>query len=306
MRENHAQSFASATTYRETAKRAASTMSEQTISNPDLGRLRALIYAQAGINLGADKRTMLELRLRPRLRSLTLNSYREYCEYVFSGLGQRDELVHLLDAVTTNKTDFFREPSHFEYLTKKALPEMMQGNRGGRPLLFWSAGCSSGEEPYTLAMVLSEYANTRPGLRFKILATDLCTTVLAKASRGIYNVVEAGPLPKDLRLKYFLRSRDRESDELRVVPELRELVEFRRLNFMDSDYGIAEKADAIFCRNVIIYFDRTTQELILKKLAQQLAAGGYLFLGHSETLHGLDVALAPIAPAAYRKPDGRS
>jgi chemotaxis protein methyltransferase CheR len=279
---------------------------EQTISNPDLGRLRSLIYAQSGINLGPDKRTMLELRLRPRLRSLTLNSYREYCEYVFSGQGQRDELIHLLDAITTNKTDFFREPGHFDYLTKKALPEMMQENRGGRPLLLWSAGCSSGEEPYTLSMVLSEYANTHPGMRFKVLATDLCTTVLAKASRGVYNAVEADPLPKDLRLKYFLRSRDRESNELRVVPELRELVEFRRLNFMDSDYRIAEKADAIFCRNVIIYFDRPTQEQILKKLAQQLAPGGYLFLGHSETLHGLDVALTPMGPAAYRKTHDRT
>jgi chemotaxis protein methyltransferase CheR len=279
---------------------------EQTISNPDLGRLRSLIYAQSGIHLGADKRTMLELRLRPRLRSLTLNSYREYCEYVFSGQGQRDELVHLLDAVTTNKTDFFREPGHFEYLTKKALPEMMQGNRGGRPLLFWSAGCSSGEEPYTLSMVLSEYANAHPELRFKVLATDLCTTVLTKASLGIFSAEAANAVPKDLRKKYFLRSRDRGSNELRVVPELRELVEFRRLNFMDSDYGIAEKADAIFCRNVIIYFDRATQEQILQRLSQQLAAGGYLFLGHSETLHGLDVALTPIAPAAYRKTHDRT
>jgi chemotaxis protein methyltransferase CheR len=281
-------------------------MNEQTISNPDLGRLRSLIYAQSGIRLGADKRTMLELRLRPRLRSLTLNSYREYCEYVFSGPGRRDELVHLLDAVTTNKTDFFREPGHFEYLTKKALPEIMRGNRGGRPLFFWSAGCSSGEEPYTLSMVLSQYANAHPGLRFKVLATDLCTTVLTKASLGIFSAGAVEPVPRDLRLKYFLRSRDRGSDELRVVPELRELVEFRRLNFMDSDYGIAEKADAIFCRNVIIYFDRATQEQILKKLAERLAPGGYLFLGHSETLHGLDVALTPIGPAAYRKPDGRT
>jgi len=278
----------------------------QSISNPDLSRLRTLIHTQAGINLGADRKTMLELRLRPRLRELELNSYGEYCEYLFSGQGQKQEMVHLLDAITTNKTDFFREPGHFDYLTKKALPEMMKGNANGRPLVVWSAGCSSGQEPYTLTIVLSEYAKAHPGFRFKVLATDLCTTVLEKANLAIFDSEVVEPVPIELRRRYFLRSRDRASNLLRVVRELRDFVEFRRLNFMDSDYGLTEKADILFCRNVIIYFDRPTQEQILQKLAQQLVPGGYAFLGHSETLHGLDVPLTPSGPAVYRKAHARS
>jgi chemotaxis protein methyltransferase CheR len=289
-------------------KRGSSTMRDggQSISNSDMGRLRTLIYAQSGINLSVEKKTMLELRLRHRLHALSISSYREYCDYLFSASGQREEIVPLLDAVSTNKTDFFREPDHFEYLKAKVLPEMMQGNAGGRPLLAWSAGCSSGEEPYTLAIVLSEYARLHPGLRFRVLATDLCTTVLEKARLAVFNAEGVAPIPAELRQRYFLRSRDQASKQMRIVPELRDLVEFRRLNFMESDYGLREKMDVIFCRNVIIYFDRVTQEQILQKLTCQLAPGGTVFLGHSETLSGLDVSLVSVGPSTYRKPHGRA
>jgi chemotaxis protein methyltransferase CheR len=262
-----------------------------------------MIHEQAGIVLGPDKKTMLELRLRPRMRTLQMDSYADYCKYLFGRLGQVQELSHLLDAVTTNKTDFFREPAHFDYLAKKALPDLTSRKESGKPLLIWSAGCSTGEEPYTLAMVLSEYALANPGFRFSILATDLCTTVLAKARLGIFDTDAVGPVSQDLRRKYLMRSRDKQADAWRVVPELRDLVEFRHLNFMDAHYAVPEKADAIFCRNVIIYFDRRTQEQILTKLAGHLVPGGYAFLGHSETLHGLNVPLLPIAPALYRKSD---
>jgi chemotaxis protein methyltransferase CheR len=150
-------------------------------------------------------------------------------------------------------------------------------------------------------MVLSEYAETHPGFRFRILATDVSTTVLAKADRGVYTKEVVAPVPEAFKLKYLLRSRDRSSEQVRVSPELRRLVEFRRLNFIDSDYGIAEKADAIFCRNVIIYFDRPTQERILGRLADHLVPDGYMFVGHSETLHDMDLPLTPVAPALYRK-----
>jgi chemotaxis protein methyltransferase CheR len=271
-----------------------------------MGRLRTLIYVQSGINLSAEKKTMLELRLRPRLRALAIDSFQEYCDYLFSGAGQREEIVSLLDAVSTNKTDFFREPGHFDFLTTKALPEMMQGGAGARPLLVWSAGCSSGEEPYTLSIVLSEYARSHPGFRFRVLATDLCTTVLEKARLAVFNAEAVTPVPGELRRRYFMRSRDHKAKQMRIVPELRELVEFRRLNFMDSDYGLTERMDVIFCRNVIIYFDRVTQEQILQKLTNQLAPGGTMFLGHSETLSGLDVPLVPVGPSSYRKPHGQA
>jgi chemotaxis protein methyltransferase CheR len=265
-----------------------------------------MIREQAGIVLGPDKKTMLELRLRPRLRVLHMESYADYCRYLFGRQGQEQELTNLLDAVTTNKTDFFREPAHFDYLVKLALPDLVKRKEPGKPLLIWSAGCSTGEEPYTLAMVLSEYAAVNPDFRFNILATDLCTTVLAKAKLGIFDTDAVGPVTQDLRRKYLMRSRDKQVDAWRVVPELRNHIEFRRLNFMDAHYSVAEKADAIFCRNVIIYFDRPTQEQILTKLTSHLAPGGYAFLGHSETLHGLNVPLVSIAPALYRKNDARN
>jgi chemotaxis protein methyltransferase CheR len=271
------------------------------LSNSDFARLRELIYAESGINLNAEKKTMLEIRLKRRLQSLSASSIAEYCDYVFEPGGKESELVHLIDAVTTNKTDFFREADHFDYLASTALPELAARRRAGRKCLVWSAGCSTGEEPYTLAMVLSEYAETCPGFRFSLLATDICTAVLSKARMGIYKSELVRPVPQGLRRKYLMRSRDPESDLHRVVPELRDLIEFRRLNFMDADFGLPEPPEIIFCRNVIIYFDRATQVRVLQRLTAQMAAGGYFFAGHSESLQNMDLPLAPVATAVYRK-----
>jgi chemotaxis protein methyltransferase CheR len=274
---------------------------DETISKSDFGRLRGLIHTQSGISLSPDKKTMLELRIKKRLRSLNLDSYSAYCDYLFSGHNHREEIVHLIDVVSTNKTDFFREPDHFDFLVQKAVPELMANNTSGRPLLVWSAGCSSGEEPYTLAMVLSQYALTHSGFRFKVLATDISVTILNKAERGVFTLEVLRPVSQELQRRYFMRSRDRTSNLARVVPELRQLIEFRRLNFMDEDFGLPQPADAIFCRNVIIYFDRATQERIMQKLAAQLVPGGFAFVGHSETLHDMNLPLVPIAPALYQK-----
>ncbi len=276
------------------------------LSNADFGRLRRLIYMQAGIDLSASKKTMLELRIKRRLRTLSLNSYSQYCEYLFAHHGQKEEIIHLIDVVTTNKTDFFREAGHFEILVQKAVPEAWARNASGRQLLIWSAACSTGEEPYTLAMVLNDYALAHPGFRFRVLATDISTTVLAKAKLGVYSYEVVRPVPHDMQRRYFMRSRDPESKVARVVPELRQLVEFRRLNFMDSEFGLSERADIIFCRNALIYFDRPTQEQILQKLTRHLVPAGYLFVGHAETLHDMDIPLAPVAPALYRKADAGS
>jgi chemotaxis protein methyltransferase CheR len=277
---------------------------DEVISARDYARLRKLIYDKAGIALGSERRTMLEVRIKRRLKELSILTYSEYCDYLFSQRGMEQELVQLIDVVTTNKTDFFREPRHFDFLTTTALPTLSSSMAYGRPLLVWSAGCSTGEEPYTLAMVMSEYAATHPGFRFRIMATDISNPVLEKAAKGVYSSGDVGPVPAALKARYLMRSRDRSSDRVRVVPELRRLVEFRRLNFMDDDYGIAEKAQAIFCRNVIIYFDRPTQQRILRNLTGYLEPGGYLFVGHAETLHELDLPLTPVAPALYRKTDG--
>jgi chemotaxis protein methyltransferase CheR len=277
---------------------------EESISGRDYARLCELIYEQAGIHLGTERKTMLEVRIKRRLKILNLQSYSEYCDYLFGHMGLKDEIVHLIDVVTTNKTDFFRESGHFDYLTGKMLPDLAE-RFAGRHFAIWSAGCSTGEEPYTMAIVLSEYALTHPGFRFRILASDISNLVLAKAELGIYTNEVVAPVAPLLRKKYFMRSRDRDSNQVRVAPELRKLIEFRRLNFMDADYGLSEKVDAIFCRNVIIYFDRPTQERILQKLSGYLLPGGFMFVGHAETLHDMKLPLEPVAPALYRRVDGR-
>ncbi|HTW80174.1 MAG TPA: CheR family methyltransferase [Terracidiphilus sp.] len=279
---------------------------EQVISSGDFSRLRRLIYDETGIALGTGKQIMLEGRIRRRLKTLEIHSYREYCDYLFSDQGLQEELVHLIDAVTTNKTDFFREPRHFDFLVSQVLPEHIAGRESHRPFLLWSAGCSSGEEPYTLAMVLSEYGLTHPGFAFRILATDVSTTVLHKAALGVYSADAVRPVPQSLKVRYLMHGRKGNIDRVRVVPELRRVIDLRRLNFMDSDYGIQEKFDVIFCRNVIIYFDRPTQQSILERITQCLRPGGHLFMGHAETLHELDLPVKPVAPALYRRTNGRT
>jgi chemotaxis protein methyltransferase CheR len=277
---------------------------DESISGKDYARLCGLIYDEAGIHLGTERKTMLEVRIKRRLKILNLQSYSEYCDYLFGHEGLKDEITHLIDVVTTNKTDFFREPKHFNFLADHALPELTERN-GGRPFLIWSAGCSTGEEPYTMAIVLSEYALAHPGFRFRIMASDISNIVLDKAEMGVYTNAVVAPVQPQLRKKYFMRSREPGSDQVRVVPELRRSIEFRRLNFMDADFGVSEKLDAIFCRNVIIYFDRATQERILLKLSNCLHPGGYMFVGHAETLHDMNLPLTAVAPALYRRNNGR-
>lgn len=274
------------------------------LSDDDLLSLSTFIYDTCGIKMPPSKKVMLESRLQKRLRALGMKSFRGYREYLFSDEGRINELTHCIDAVTTNKTDFFREPSHFEYLTGQALPALI-GSGGGilqRLYTVWSAGCSTGEEPYTLAMVLSEFAETWPGFDFSILATDISTRVLEKARLGVYDQDSVSPVPDNLRSKYLLRSKDRNKGLVRIVPGLREKIAFKRLNFMDNHFIIHEKVDAILCRNVIIYFDRSMQERLMNKFCRHLAPGGYLFLGHSESLNGMDVPLVSVAPTIYRMP----
>ena len=273
------------------------------LTGRDFERFSKLVYEQCGIKLPAHKQSMLEARLRKRLRALGLGSFEEYAELIFSGLAPAEELVSLIDVVTTNKTDFFREPAHFDFLVQTALPTLIDTTGAGmvRPLRIWSAGCSTGKEPYTLAMVLSEFRASHPGFSFEILGTDISTDVLDKAFKGIYAEEKAAPIPPALRRKYLLKSREPERRQVRIVPELRSLVRFRRLNFLDADYGLHESFDVIFCRNVLIYFDRPTQERLLGRFAGLLDPGNFLFLGHSETLLGLSLPLKQMAPSVYRR-----
>jgi chemotaxis protein methyltransferase CheR len=268
----------------------------------DFCRLGELIHNVSGIKVSDPKKTMIESRLQRRLKKLGMQSIQEYLNYLFSQDGMQDELINMIDEVTTNKTDFFREPGHFDFLTKHALPEMIEAHSEEihKRLTIWSAGCSSGEEPYTLAMVLSEFASQHR-LSFLILATDISKSMLEKAALAIYDAERIAPVPADLQKKYLLRGKDRAQQRFRVVPELRRLVKFRILNFMDIDFGFREPIDIIFCRNVIIYFDKKTQEELLRKFCKSLTSRGYIFMGHSETLFGMDLPLVQVAPTIYRK-----
>lgn len=275
------------------------------MSSRDFSRLSKFIHGECGIKVTDVKKTMLEARLQKRLRKLGFTSFVDYCDYLFSPQGLDQELSFMIDEVSTNKTDFFREPAHFEVLIDSAVPALIKtyGTGVRRRLMVWSAGCSSGEEPYTLAMVLKEYGERIEAFDFgfMILATDISTVVLKKAEAAIYDEERIAPVPHEFRRKYLLRSKDRARKVYRVVPELRSLIKFRRLNFMDNDFGFREPVDIIFCRNVMIYFDKPTQEKLLNNFCRALSPGGYLFMGHSETLFGMDLPLASVAPTVYKK-----
>jgi chemotaxis protein methyltransferase CheR len=272
------------------------------LSRRTFARFAEFITSELGIKMPESKLTMVQSRLLRRVRELQLNSVEHYCEYFFTS-SNADEREHFVNAITTNKTDFFREEEHFDSLTRVALPSLCctAGYRPGSRLNVWSAGCSSGQEPYTLAMVLSEYAIEHPGFDFAILGTDISTRVLNLAREGIYQESQTLPVPRELRKKYFWQSRDKSRGLVRVVPELRRKVTFQRLNFRDENYGVRDMFDVVFFRNVLIYFDKPTQEAVINKICRNLVPGGYFFAGHSKSLAGLDTDLGCVQTAVFRK-----
>lgn len=279
---------------------AARTSGLVSMADKEFKRLSDFIHTEVGIKLPLSKKVMVEARLQKRLRMLGKNGYRDYFDFLFSPEGLDEELVHLIDVITTNTTEFFREPRHFEIMTEQTLPLWRSQHGTGRPFRLWSAGCSTGEEPYTLCIVLSEFASRFAGFRFNVMATDISTRVLAMAQNGIYPEERLAKMSMELKRRYFLRSKDKAKRLVRVAPELRRIVDYRRLNFMDA-FAFPEPLDTIFCRNVMIYFDRATQERLLQKFCTQLLPGGFLFIGHSESLTGMDLPLHQHAPTVYRK-----
>jgi len=272
------------------------------LSPHDFSRLGAIIQDHCGIRMPPTKRTMVEGRLRRRVRALKLASMHDYCRYVLDEGALDSELVNLIDAVTTNKTDFFREIEHFRFLTERgldALSRLPHHPGRDRPLKCWSAACSTGAEPYTLAMLLHEHARAQSPFRFDIIATDICTEVLATAKLGIYPADMAGMIPKAIASRYVRRSRDREDPTIRLVPQIRQSVRFGHLNLMDADYPVATDMDVIFFRNILIYFDKPTQKAVLHRLCRHLRPGGFLFVGHSETIANMDLPLTQVASAIF-------
>ncbi|KAA9385416.1 protein-glutamate O-methyltransferase CheR [Neorhizobium galegae] len=271
------------------------------LSKRNFDLLSKYIYDYSGIKMPHSKLTMLEGRLRRRLRVTAMPTFDSYCDYLFKHGGIEAESIFLIDAVTTNKTDFFREPKHFDYMIQAALPDILK-TYPDRRIRTWSSACSTGAEPYTMAMVLSEFlSSSTPERDYFVLATDLSTDVLQKAQRGIYQSDLLAPVPADMMSKYVMRSSDSRRQEVRISPKLRSRVGFARLNLMDNAYPIGDPMHMIFCRNVLIYFDKPTQQHVLSRLCEALLPGGYLFIGHSETVTGFDLPIRQVANTVFKR-----
>jgi chemotaxis protein methyltransferase CheR len=270
----------------------------------DFQKLSKLIGDVVGIKLPPAKRLMVEGRLRKRMRALGYSKFDAYCNWLFRQDGLETELPHLINAVTTNKTDFFREPEHYEFLVRRMVPDLVAARSGeSSPLLkIWSAASSTGAEAYTTAMVLADLAAARRDFRFAILGTDISTNVLAQAERAVYPSEMLGPVPPNMRARYLMQARKPgPRPEVRIVPEIRRFVRFARLNLMDTSYPFDRDVDVIFLRNVLIYFERKDQEAVISRLVGHLRVGGYLILGHSESMIGSSVTMQQVAPAVFKR-----
>lgn len=276
----------------------------QRLSDQDFARVAKLVEETVGIHLPEHKRSMVELRVAKRARVLGMPNLAEYCAFVFDDAGSTIEQVPLIDAITTNKTDFFREAEHFVYLTQTVVPGIRERDKDAgtrRPFRVWSAGCSTGEEPYSIAMTLFDHAESHPPFDFSILATDVSSAVVRQALRAVYREEPACAVPVELRRKCLLRHKDHARGLVRIAPEVRSRVRFARHNLLSALPPDTDSFDVIFCRNVIIYFERHNQIKVLSQMARTLRPGGYLFVGHSETLHGMPLPFERVGPTLYRK-----
>lgn len=267
-------------------------------TDEDFSFLRKLITAQTSIQVTEMKREMVYGRVSRRLRQLGMTSFAEYCKLLQDK--QEDELGNLINSITTNLTSFFRESHHFDYLERVALPIILHSNAARRRIRIWSAGCSTGEEAYSVAITARQACHLFPGWDIKILATDIDTNVLEKAKQGVYPLADVERLPAVLRQRALLKGKSGHTEQVKVKDEIRNLVTFLPLNLTEG-WPMRGPFDAIFCRNVVIYFDRATQMTLFDRFADILAPGGFLFIGHSETLFGVSNRFELIGQTVYRK-----
>ena len=276
-------------------------MRELVLKDSEFEKFSRYVYNKCGINLHDGKKELVKARLGKILRQRDFRSFSQYYDYVLNDKSGH-ELLLLLDSISTNLTYFFRESQHFDFLRTKALPEIMNSKVSleDNNLRVWSAGCSSGEEAYSLAIAISEILHNREKWQIKILATDLSTKVLATANTGIYEKKKIDSVPHELRRRYFQKGDNRWKGYFRVKQEVRKKISFERLNFMEEFY-FNVPFDVIFCRNVMIYFDNPTKEALIGKFFQNLSNGGYLFAGHAESLTGLKHPFKYIQPSVYQR-----
>ena len=267
-----------------------------------------LVQAHTGIKLPATKRTMLEGRLRRRVRAAGCRSLDEYAAQVVQ-TQEGPEFDRLINAITTNKTEFFREPAHYEWLQNRIIPELVKTRKRSPAMIkLWSAACSTGAEAFSAAMVLQDLMIQRRDFQYAILGTDISTEVLAEAEAAIYPSAMMDQVWSDKRARYVMPAKDPRRDISRIAPELRQRVTFRQLNLTDSSYSVDGDVDVIFCRNVLIYFQREMQEAVVRKLASHLRPGGFLLLGHSESMAANGAPwLRQIGPTVLQAPaDGKN
>ena len=268
---------------------------EFSFTQKDFLFIRNLVADQTGISLSEAKSHLVYSRLSRRLRSLNISSFAQYCDYLTNG--ESDELTHFINAITTNLTAFFRENHHFEYLANTLLPKIFSSN-SNRRVRIWSAGCSTGEEPYSIAIVLRENMPSKGGWDVKVLATDLDTNVVAKAASGVYQESSINGISSQ-RVKRFF-SKNSRSGTVTVKPEVRDLITFKQLNLM-HEWPVKGPFDVIFCRNVVIYFNLETQKRLFKRYADILADKGHLFIGHSESLFKVTNVFELLGNTIYQK-----
>ena len=272
------------------------------MSEANFQRLASNIQAITGIKMPLSKRSFVEGRLRKRFSTLGYANLSEYANFLFNDGGMIQEEDLIIDAITTNKTDFFRESHHFQFLTKQALPQLIMNGCGlRRPLRIWSAGCSNGAEPYSIAMTCEEFSETQTKIKYDIRASDISYRMIEEAQRAIYNHALIEPIAMEMRKKYLLRSLDKNIDNVRIVKKLRDKVEFERMNILDNKYPFEFKFDIIFCRNILIYFEPKIQEKVIAQLCKYLNFGGYLALGHSESIVGFDLPLKLLSATIFQR-----
>ncbi len=258
--------------------------------------IRQLVYNNSGIALSENKISLVSSRLQKRLRKLQLETYEEYLDLLKSD--GKDELVEFLNVISTNTTHFFRESIHFEYYAE-ILNNIVQ--RGQKRIRVWCAASSTGEEPYTLAMCFREHIRDQASLDFKLLATDISTNVLRTAVSGTYEKAKLNDIPGNIRFKYFERNTRPGENSYTVISNLKSLVTFKRLNLIETPYPMSGPLDIIFCRNVMIYFDEPVKRKFVEEARRLLRPGGYLFVGHSESISGFSEGFNPVKPALYVK-----
>jgi chemotaxis protein methyltransferase CheR len=278
------------------------------ISDREFSLYRKLIYGKAGICLNPTKKAFLEARLTRRVRELGMESFHAYYQYVTQDQNG-NELAQLLDRISTNETHFFREPRQFEFLEQQVFPDWQtHGDSGLRPrrIRVWSAGCSTGEEPYSLAMILLDHFPPGSGWEIEIIATDLSSRALKSARKAIWSIVKAKEIPQSYLKRFMLKGTGSQQAYMKAGAEIQAIIRFQQLNLNDDHYAIPEPFDLIFCRNVLIYFDAASRARVVCRLVNRLMPGGFLLVGHAESLNGVSDRIRHVRPTIYVQGSAKS